>query len=148
MTFGTGTESKLCTSLNPKPEGKCIFVWPHRSLNNYNIPTCSLPDFPYDALWKTTSIWWLINIFLTSSLLVISPKTYIWILWHKMRLKCLEKTSHHRVSATANLKNFHVFSPWQNLIFSYVRSTKARSERSCFGKIIQSELRNLPIKSA
>ena len=52
-------------------------------------------------------------------------------------VQCLEKTSHHRVSDTANSNNLHAFSPWYNLIFSSVRSTKAGSEWSCFGKIIK-----------
>ena len=61
-----------CTSMNPQPGVKYIFLWPYHSLNKYNILTCSLPDIPYDAIWKTTSIWWLI-IFLKSSILVKSP---------------------------------------------------------------------------
>ena len=50
VTFGTSTESELCTSLNPQPGSKYIFVWPYHSLNRYNILICSLPDIPYDAL--------------------------------------------------------------------------------------------------
>ena len=73
MKFGTSTESECCTFLNPQTGVKCFFIRPYQSLNKYNILTCSLPDISYDALWKTTSIWWLVNIFLTSSLLVLSP---------------------------------------------------------------------------
>ena len=60
-------------SMNPQPGVKYILFWPYHLLNKYNILTCSLPDIPYDALWKTTSIWWLI-IFLKSYILVISPE--------------------------------------------------------------------------
>ena len=85
------------TSMNPQPWAKYILFWPYHSLNKYIMLTCSLPDIPHDALWKTTSIWWLI-IFLKSSILVISPpRTYIWILCHKMRLNIIislkEKTN-------------------------------------------------------
>ena len=38
-----------------------------------------------------------------------------WKLYENSRMagvQCLEKTSHHRVSDTANSNNFHAFSPW------------------------------------
>ena len=85
---------------------------------SYIFFTCYIP---LKHKYESYDIKWDLNLSLDFKKIHLNPGYHIiirkvkWKLYENSRMsgvQCLEKTSHHRMSATVNLKNFHVFSPW------------------------------------